>query len=231
MTTVEPLNEKSVILDVPQNVPVVNPNAAVDGGEKNTQIVAVNDPKNNPMFGVVKDIAFNLILNIPPLRAKLGNLLDNPSIAIDEIAGVFAEVQSKIPEKEMAKLRKYITRENSRNALADVLGTAFKNIMADGKIDMNDAGHFMTLIHDIISLFNETGNNGNTDITLTGETVMYFLYFVTKCVLILTLDGAEEASALMLLDNSFKLVSIAVMPLAKMKCSCNPFACCRPKKN
>lgn len=182
---------------------------------------------SDPMFNTIKDITFNLILNIPGLRSKLNSILDQPNMAINEIAKVYNEIQSKIPETEMNKVRRYIAQDTSRNTLISILQTSFQDIMADGKIDMNDANHFLSLIYNIITLFNET--SGDNTITISGEAVMFFLYFVIKCVLILCLDGEEETTAVGLLDSSFKLVSIAVMPLTKMKCSCNIFACFKKK--
>jgi hypothetical protein len=84
--------------------------------------------------------------------------------------------------------------------------------MADGKIDMNDAPHFMTLIHECITLFSSDAVNANA-VALNSNTVITFLHFVLKCILILTLDGAEETAALVMLDCSFKLVKLTVMPL------------------
>lgn len=194
------------------------------------QIVLANPIQIDPMFQLVKDIVFNLIMNIPGLRSKLDNLLVQPNMAIDEISRIFGEVQSKIPTAELEKLRRYFGAEHSRNSLSGILQTAFTNIMADGKIDMNDATHFMTLIYDIITLFNQNSAEMNSEVTITGEAIMYFLYFVVKCILILTLDGEEETTAVGLLDTSFLLISVAVLPITKMKCSCNPFACCFKKK-
>jgi hypothetical protein len=94
---------------------------------------------------------------------------------------------------------------------------------------MNDANAFITLIYNIVSLFNESSNGAEFEFTLSGEIVMNFLLFVLKATLILTLDGEEEKIALSLLDTSFKLVSLSVMPLTKRKCKCNPFACCFKK--
>jgi hypothetical protein len=99
--------------------------------------------------------------------------------------------------------------------------TAFANIMADGKIDMNDAPHFLTLIHDCITLFSAEATNSNS-VALNSSTVITFLHFVLKCILILTLDEPEETAALVMLDGSFKLVKLTVMPLliSKKWCSC-----------
>ena len=195
------------------------------------QLVAVNPSQLDPLFSLVKDITFNLIMNIPGLRSKLDNLLVQPNLAIEEISRIFSEVEGKIAPAELNRLRQYFGKEHSRNSLSGILQTAFGNIMADGKIDMNDATYFMTLIYDIITLFNQNSADANSEVTISGEAVMYFLYFVVKCVLILTLDGEEETTAVGLLDTSFRLISIAVMPIAKMKCSCNPFACFKKVKN
>jgi len=178
----------------------------------------------DPLFNAVKDITFNLILQIPGLRAKLNNLLDQPNMAIQEISKVFEEIQTKIPESEMNNLRNYISKDSSRTNLLNILMTSFQDILADGRVDMNDANHFLNLIHNIISLFNDTSQE--TDITISGDAVMFFLYFIIKCILILCLDGNEEALAVGLLDSSFKLVSLVVLPLKGMKCKCSLFSWC-----
>ena len=184
-------------------------------------------PTVDPLFNAVKDIAFNLILQIPGLRAKLNNLLDEPNMAIQEISKVFEEIQTKIPQSEMTKLRTYISKDSSRSNLLNILMTSFQDILADGRVDMNDVNHFLNLIHNIISLFNQTSQETDMDITISGDAVMFFLYFIIKCILILCLDGDEETLAVGLLDSSFKLVSLAVLPLKGMKCKCNLFSWCK----
>ncbi len=186
-------------------------------------------PAVDPLFNAVKDIAFNLILQIPGLRAKLNNLLDEPNMAIQEISKVFEEIQTKIPQSEITKLRTYISKDSSRSNLLNILMTSFQDILADGRVDMNDVNHFLNLIHNIISLFNQTSQETDMDITISGDAVMFFLYFIIKCILILCLDGDEETVAIGLLDSSFKLVSLAVLPLKGMKCKCSLFSWC--KKN
>jgi hypothetical protein len=179
---------------------------------------------NDPMLLTIKDITFNLILHLPGLRSKLDNLLNNPNMAIEQISQVYKEIETKIPESEMNKLRTYISNDKSRTSLLSILQTSFQDIMSDGKVDMNDTNHFLSLIYNIITLFNESAQDTNMNISISGEAVMFFLYFIIKCILILCLDGEEETLAIGLLDTSFKLVSIAVLPITKMKCSCNPFS-------
>jgi hypothetical protein len=50
-------------------------------------------------------------------------------------------------------------------------------------------------------------------VALNSNTVITFLHFVLKCILILTLDEPEETTALVMLDGSFKLVKLTVLPL------------------
>jgi hypothetical protein len=228
------MTDQHIIIQLSESVNIHPPNllgntANIEPVVQNLNILPLTAissiPKVDPMFNVIKDIAFNLILNIPGLRSKLDSILIQPNMAIEEIGKVYIEIQSKIPETEMNKLRRYISQDTSRTTLTSILQTSFGEIMEDGKIDMNDANHFLNLIYNIITLFNETSQNSN--ITISGEAVMFFLYFIVKCVLILCLDGEEETTAVGLLDTSFKLVSIAVMPLTKMKCSCNPFSSCK----
>ena len=97
--------------------------------------------------------------------------------------------------------------------------------MSDGKIDLNDTNHFLTLIYNIINLFNNYTQNIDQEISLTTDTIFLFLYFTIKCTLILTLDGEEETLALGLLDTTFKLVRISIIPVSHKKCSCNLLSC------
>jgi len=181
---------------------------------------------DNPIFIVVKDIVFNLIFSIPALRSKLNSLLDNPNLAIEQISLIYNEISTKIPEEEITKLKQYVCQESTRTSLSSILQKAFTNIMSDGKIDMQDANHFLQLMFDIVNYFNQENAVKKFNFTLSSEVVMFFLYFLVKCILILTLDGEEETNAIALLDGSFKLISVAVMPVSKLKCTFNPFACC-----
>jgi len=176
---------------------------------------------SNPLTGMVKDVIFAMILNIPALRTKLQVILDNPSLIWVEIRKVHAELSAKLTPKELEQLNAYACQDSSRRTIVSVMQTAFVNIMADGKIDMSDAPHFLALIHDCITLFSTDANNGNS-VALNSNTVITFLHFVLKCILILTLDDPEEAAALVMLDGSFKLVKLTVMPLIASKKWC----CC-----
>lgn len=210
-------NEAAAVITVPDYVSAIN----------NTELmnIAFEKDPDDPIVVVIKDIVFNLILNIPGLRTKLSTLLETPNLVLDEINKIFNELKQKISNQDIDNLRKYVGTETSRSSLLSILQTAFQNILADGKIDMNDTADFLKLIHDVVSLFNESSKTQNIQVTVSGEIIMEFLYFLLKCVLILTLDDPEEAIALRLLDTSFKLLSITVSPLMKMKCSL--FSCCR----
>lgn len=175
---------------------------------------------------MVQDVIFAMILNVPALRTKLQVILDNPSLIGAEISKVHDELQAKLTPQELEQLNSYAGQDSSRRTIGSVMQTAFANIMADGKIDMSDAPHFLTLIHDCITLFSENAAAGSA-VALNSNTVITFLHFVLKCILILTLDGPEEAAALVMLDGSFKLVKLTVLPLIAAGgkwCSCPYFS-------
>lgn len=174
-----------------------------------------------PLVGMVQDVIFAMILNVPALRTKLQVILDNPSLIGAEISKVYAELQSKLTPQELQQLNAYAGQDSSRRTLGSVMQSAFANIMADGKIDMGDAPHFLTLIHDCITLFSENAAAA-ASVTLNSNTVITFLHFVLKCILILTLDEPEETAALVMLDGSFRLVKLTVLPLISGKKWC----CC-----
>ena len=182
--------------------------------------------EQQPLIGMVQDVIFAMILNVPALRTKLQVILDNPSLIGAEISKVYAELQAKLTPQELEQLNSYAGQDSSRRTIGSVMQTAFANIMADGKIDMSDAPHFLTLIHDCITLFSENAAAGSA-VALNSNTVITFLHFVLKCILILTLDGPEEAAALVMLDGSFKLVKLTVLPLIAAGgkwCACSCFS-------
>jgi hypothetical protein len=172
---------------------------------------------------MVQDVIFAMILNVPALRTKLQVILDKPSLIGDEISKVHDELKAKLTPQELEQLHAYACQDSSRRTISSVMQTAFSNIMADGKIDMNDAPHFLALIHDCITLFSENAAAGAA-VALNSNTVITFLHFVLKCILILTLDGAEEEAAIVMLDGSFKLVKLTVLPLIASKKWCACFA-------
>ena len=176
----------------------------------------------SPLIGMVRDVISAMILNVPALRTNLQVILDNPSLICAEISKVYDELKNKLTPQELEQLNSYACQESSHRTIGSVMQTAFSNIMADGKIDMSDAPHFLTLIHDCITLFSADAMS-NT-VALNSKTVVAFLHFVLKCILILTLDGAEEDAAIVMLDGSFKLVKLTVLPLIASKKLCACFA-------
>jgi hypothetical protein len=180
---------------------------------------AATATETSPLVGMVQDVVLGMILNVPAMRTKLQCILDNPSLITAEIKKAHDELQTKLSPSELRQLNSYASQDSSRRTIGTVMQTAFVNIMADGKIDMNDAPHFLTLIHDCITLFSENAA-ASAAVALNSNTVITFLHFVLKCILILTLDGAEEAAALVMLDGSFKLVKLTVLPLIAGKKWC-----------
>ena len=212
-------------VEISAAVETVDPNTTSDTLPTVTVVTAVETPQpalsTNPLVSMVQDVVFSMILHIPALRTKLQIILDNPSLTATEISKVHDELKSKLTQQELQQLNAYACQDSSRHTIGSVMKTAFANIMADGKIDMNDAPHFLTLIHDCITLFTTDVANDNS-VALNSTTVITFLHFVIKCILILTLDGTEEDAALVMLDSSFKLVKLTVMPVIARKkwCSC-----------
>jgi hypothetical protein len=206
----------SVPAPVVRNSMVVPPKEAPSAPSEPSAPNAPSAPSpiavEQPLIGMVQDVIFAMILNVPALRTKLQVILDNPSLIGAEISKVYAELQAKLTPQELEQLNSYAGQDSSRRTIGSVMQTAFANIMADGKIDMSDAPHFLALIHDCITLFSENAAAGSA-VALNSNTVITFLHFVLKCILILTLDGPEEDAALVMLDGSFKLVKLTVLPL------------------
>jgi len=197
-------------------------NGAPIPAARNSMVSSATDASEQtpviPLIGMVQDVVCAMILNVPALRTKLQAILENPSLIGTEINNVYDELKTKLTAQELEQLNSYACQDNSRRTIGSVMQSAFSNIMADGRIDMSDAPHFLKLVHDCITMFSAESVNGAVD--LNSETVITFIHFVLKCILILTLDGPEEDSAIVMLDGSFKLVKLTVLPLVASKTWC-----------
>jgi hypothetical protein len=206
------------INDAPLNTLVDN---SINTLSNNSQLgMEYNNIINDPMVNTIKDMILNLILNSPHLRNKLDNILSIPDKIVYDINKVLFELRQKISKEEYQKLQHYITGGNVKNNIIYILISSFNNIMSDGKIDINDAPHFIKLITDIVKYFNEISQNNESGNNINSDTLLYFLHFLIKCVLILTLNDQDEINALLMLDNCFNLLSMTVLPITKMKCGC-----------
>lgn len=181
--------------------------------------------KEKLVFEFLKNIIINLILSIKQLRVKLEPILNQPNVIYAEIFKVYEEIKAEFTASDIENIESVVSITSCVNDMNGIFTTAFTNIMEDGKIDMNDAVHFMTFIHQIINLFNEYTANQNFKVSLSSECILHFLYFIVKSILVLTLDGVEEANAVQMLDASIKLIKITVLPITKCKCKYFCFSC------
>lgn len=181
--------------------------------------------KEKLIFEFLKNIIINLILSIKQLRVKLEPILNQPNVIYAEIFKVYEEIKAEFTTSDIENIESVISITSCVNEVNGIFTTAFTSIMADGKIDMNDAVHFMTFIHQIINLFNEYTVNQNFKVSLSSECILQFLYFIVKSILVLTLDGIEEMNAVQMLDASVKLLKISVLPITKCKCKYFCFSC------
>jgi hypothetical protein len=120
---------------------------------------------------------------------------------------------------DIENIKTIVSLTNSVTELNGIFLEAFTKIMEDGKIDMNDSIHFMTFIHEVIHLFNNYTTGQNFKISLSSESVLQFLHFIIKSILLLTLDGEQERIAITMLDACMKLIQISVLPITKCKCN------------
>ena len=171
------------------------------------------------VFVFIKNIILNLILTIKPLRVKLGAILNQPDVIYVEVFKVYEENKTKFTPTDIENIKTILSITNSVTELNGIFLDAFTKIMEDGKIDMNDSIHFMTFMHEVVHLFNNYTTSQNFKISLSSESVLHFLHFIIKSILILTLDDEQERIAILMLDASIKLIQISVLPIAKCKCN------------
>jgi hypothetical protein len=165
------------------------------------------------LFHFAKDITFNLIFTIPFLRTKLNTILKEPNLAINQIERVFDEFKDLLNRQQLESIKKYVCEEGVRDKLNYILESGFNKILSDGKIDINDAPQFNQLVYFIIKSFNNINQGKVYRFYVSRDHVMLLLHFILKSVFTLTLKGDEEQMAIGLLDTSFKLVQLEVLPL------------------
>ena len=190
----------------PQQPPL---NVSISAYTENEQLV----------FIFIKNIILNLIVTIKPLRVKLGAILNQPDLIYVEVLKVYEENKTKFTPADIDNIKTIVSLTNSVTELNGIFLDAFTKIMEDGKIDMNDSIHFMTFMHEVVRLFNDYTTNQSFKIALSSESVLHFLHFIIKSILILTLDEEPERVAILMLDASMKLIQITVLPITKCKCN------------
>jgi hypothetical protein len=199
---IKPSNSKIIIEDEDKDT-------AIDYDDEDPEIKKTK----LSLFHFAKDVTFNLIFTIPFLRTKLNNILREPTLAINQIERVFDEFKDKLNRVQLDSLKKYVCEDGIRDKLNFILESGFNKILSDGKIDINDAPQFNQLVYFIIKSFNNINQGKVYRFYVSSEHVMLLLHFILKSVFTLTLKGEEEQMAIGLLDTSFKLVQIEVLPL------------------
>jgi hypothetical protein len=170
------------------------------------------------IFQFAKDITFNLIFTIPFLqKARLHAMLKDPTLAINQIERLFDEFKDRFSQFDLETIKKYICEDGIRDQLNFILVSGFNKILSDGVIDINDAPQFNQLVYYIIKSFNDINQGKVYRFYVSREHVMLLLHFVLKSVFSLTLKGQEEQMALGLLDTSFKLVQLEVLPIVSKR--------------
>ena len=181
------------------------------------------------LFHFAKDVTFNLIFTIPFLRTKLNSILKDPGLAINQIERVFDEFKDLLKRQNLENIKKYVCEDGIRDKLNFILESGFNKILADGKIDINDAPQFNQLVYFIIKSFNNINQGKVYRFYVSRDHVMILLHFILKSVFTLTLKGEEEQMAIGLLDTSFKLVQLEVLPLISKRWY-HKFRICRAVK-
>jgi hypothetical protein len=169
------------------------------------------------LFHFVKDITFNLIFAIPFLRTKLNAILKEQTLALNQIERIFDEFKDQLNKTQLECIKKYVCEDGIRDKLNFILETGFNKILEDGVIDINDAPQFNQLVYFIIKSFNEINQGKVYRFNISREHVMLLLHFILKSVFSLTLKGQEEQMAIGLLNTSFKLVQLEVLPLVSKR--------------
>lgn len=180
--------------------------------------MSLTTPPTDPIVQAVTDVVLKLILQLPELRIKLDELLKEPTKALKDISAVYLELHHQLTPADKAALAQYVAQPFAQHKLIVMFVDAFGGIMADGKIDLSDSLHFMALVHKLVMYF--TTFDADNTVTLSTNSVLYFLYFLTKSVLLLTLEGEQERMALLLLDQSFQLLQLTVTPILPKTWKC-----------
>ena len=78
-----------MVTDVATVVATVEETNVAPNPETETNVVTPIDNAKPPLIGMVQDVIFAMILNVPALRTKLQVILNNPSLIGAEISKVY----------------------------------------------------------------------------------------------------------------------------------------------
>lgn len=168
-----------------------------------------------PFVNLIKDILLNVFFNIPEFYEKLNEILKNQNNMIKKISEMYGELKLKLEENEIEKLERFINFQNKN--LITILQNSFKDILEDGIIDEKDTPAILSLILNVVNLFNDR-ESVNTNINLSVENVVIFLEFLIKCFVITLFDDVKEKNTIQVVELSFKLISFTILPLKINKC-------------
>jgi hypothetical protein len=190
-------------------------------------------PQPHILVTLVCDLILKLVFEVPSMHDKLSTLATQSASLYQQVQTLFDDVSAKLSPEDTENLTNYFASHHAQTQLFTLFRDAIQNVLADGKVDMNDAVHFITLVNRLVTLVNECDKNASQAIAISSDGVLLFLYFVLKAVLIFALDASEEKVALQLLQQAFQLVQLSVRPidiqLSMPRCSCLPFMRCQKK--
>ena len=182
---------------------------------------------------LVCDVILKLVFEVPSMHNQLSSLAHHSATLTQQVQTLFDEVSGKLSAEDTQNLTSYFSSSSAQTQLFTLFRDAIQHVLADGKVDMNDATHFITLVTQLVTLVNECQKSASESITVSSDGVLVFLYFVMKAILIFALDASQEKVALQLLQQAFQLVQLSVKPIDihidMPRCSCMPF--CRTSKH
>lgn len=171
------------------------------------------------------------------LKSQLEKAATSPEVHVKaRVIAAFQEIQASLTSSDVETLNMYFTTHAAQTQLFTIFRTAVTNILADGKVNAEDAGHFVALVTQVVRLFNTSrpeaaaaSPGGGSSTHISSDALFVFLYFVIKCVVVVVLDPAQEAVALTLLTQAFELLKLTVAPIdIQLPRGCTKwFFCCK----
>jgi hypothetical protein len=193
---------------------------------------------SNPLIAVVSDLVLKLLFELG-LKSQLDKAASSPDVHVKaKVVAAFKEIQASLSPADVELLNTYFTTHAAQTQLFHIFSTAIKDILADGKVNAEDAGHFVVLVTQVVRLFNTSrpeaasaSPGGGSSTHISSDALFVFLYFVIKCVVVVVLDPAQETVALTLLTQAFELLKLTVAPIdIQLPTRCTAwFSCCMSK--
>jgi hypothetical protein len=149
-----------------------------------------------------------------------GNLLIKRS-KIDEIV---IDVKSRLNLNDMKKIDAYLLNMEVINSVVEIATSNFETIIKDGKIDIDDAPHFLRMMNDIYVKVDKF-NQQNVKISISSNDLVELTGLLIKIIIVcMVTSNSQVKKVVEFIDSAILITKFGMKKTSwsfPLKCKCN----------